>query len=67
MTHEDSLLVPIPWLRDDMDTTVPPVTASLSGSAPMDMTDYGPQSDAVQETIAHNANAAANEVGTRVE
>lgn len=29
----------------------------LSGSAPMDATDYGPQCEAVQETIASNAAA----------
>lgn len=80
VSHEDSSLVPIPWLaRSSIDeaemTTMPtrnsanmteglqsnnlnPAAAThLSGSAPMDATDYGPQCEEVQETIALNAAA----------
>lgn len=93
--NEESLLVPIPWLRPEdvnvsAETTIMPngitiatTTSSngipdhdaysantgvttVTGSAPIDAADYGPQSEQVQETIASNASAHVDEAGVHL-
>ncbi|ORY76700.1 PPP4R2-domain-containing protein [Protomyces lactucae-debilis] len=67
---ETSLLVPIPWLTEDMRTVMPngvvftngPLDDMPTGSAPMDAADLGPQSDETKEAIAHYAGAQAQSV-----
>lgn len=64
---EASLLVPIPWLTEDMRTVMPngvvfnhgAIDDLPTGSAPMDAADLGPQSEETKEAIAHFASAQA--------
>lgn len=84
VASEDSLLVPIPWLRsedfDDVEVTRMPngvhismastlpdhdsyaaTMSTMTGSAPIDAADYGPQSEQVQGVIASNVQAHEEE------